>query len=637
MSLIASLALIMALAAGQPTQEPGELPDFGGKYAELTPRQKALIDDLVRRYNEFTGDALEPSEDYDGSRLSERTTYEAVTHALARSTLTDQNGDPLGSPLDLIDHLEAIEGKVEGGRSDQQFRLYVRLVPDAVETLTRSREFFRDDDNVRYHRGYPLSFRQNEQRVPSIQFSITFDGARADIDVDYRSAKFPAALVNGHLTAANSDIRAGNNIITHQSRWEGFVDWWRGLFGLGGLVDMEDAYELERQPDYEVPDTPRRGNERIDVAVHDFLQAWFVEKNSLVAASYVSRRADECIALEEGGDLEAFDYGLTRYVLIRSMEEDSLELGRVERLEDILTGVRLDRPGIRVVGHEHHAQFVLYGVTNEAAARFDCASRMKVGSLPEPRRVRRDAPLEDFDYFASTFHVELPKRGGYTLGLLWFEEKGFWRIVSYVVEPHGRADGETTLDIRPTHELAEVPRVAGDPEFIQAVDAFVEAWLVEKNIDEAMNYIAPSFLPCINLDLDAGETPLDSPAEQKERIRRGLEQTAEHLGAVSRLEQVIAGVDLWDPELREIIHEREDAYSLFSFSDRKGEAARCERRIDRKGTAETSETETPPSYGRFFGSSFSIQTVAGETVALLLGWTRQGDDWSIYTYRVVSP
>jgi hypothetical protein len=280
---------------------------------------------------------------------------------------------------------------------------------------------------------------------------------------------------------------------------------------------------------------------------------------------------------------------------------------------------------------------VLYGATNEAAARFDCANRTKIGQVPEPRRVRIGAPFEDFDYFASAFHVQLPKRGGYTLGLLWFKEKGFWRIVSYEVEPHAKAGGETTPDIRPTQELAEIPRVAGDPELIQAVDAFAEAWLIEKNIAVAMDSIAPSSLACINRDLDAGEAPIDSPAEQKRRFRSGVSRTAEYLGTVSRLEDVIVGVELWAPDLREIIHEREDAYSLFSVSDAKGEAARCEQRIDRERTSSASEPEAPPSYGRFFASGFRIQTVAGETVALLLGWTRQGEDWRIYTYRVVAP
>ena len=50
------------------------------------------------------------------------------------------------------------------------------------------------------------------------------------MDVDYRSSKFPNSLVNGHLTAANSDIRAGN-YARHTKRWDGLVNWWEGFFG----------------------------------------------------------------------------------------------------------------------------------------------------------------------------------------------------------------------------------------------------------------------------------------------------------------------------------------------------------------------------------------------------------------------
>ena len=57
-----------------------------------------------------------------------------------------------------------------------------------------------------YHPGYPLSYRQSGG-VPSIQFSVSADFERADIDVDYRSLTFPFSLFNGHLTLANSDVR----------------------------------------------------------------------------------------------------------------------------------------------------------------------------------------------------------------------------------------------------------------------------------------------------------------------------------------------------------------------------------------------------------------------------------------------
>ena len=70
MRVIAIVAWAMALAAAQPAQEPEAIPDFGGKYSELTPRQKALFDDLFRRFTAVSGVDLEPTEAYDQARLS---------------------------------------------------------------------------------------------------------------------------------------------------------------------------------------------------------------------------------------------------------------------------------------------------------------------------------------------------------------------------------------------------------------------------------------------------------------------------------------------------------------------------------------------------------------------------------------
>jgi hypothetical protein len=50
------------------------------------------------------------------------------------------------------------------------------------------------------------------------QFSLSRDESRADIDVDYRSSRFPVALFNGHLTASNSDIRASGNDAKHNQQ-----------------------------------------------------------------------------------------------------------------------------------------------------------------------------------------------------------------------------------------------------------------------------------------------------------------------------------------------------------------------------------------------------------------------------------
>ena len=191
---------------------------FGGDYAALEPGQKRLMADWVARFNEVTGQNVEAGPFYDDLvRLSTKTTFDAVTHALMTTTLSDDSGAALGTALDLVQTMETVKGKVKGASGDQQFRMYAILTDDAVEILDASREFKRKADNTVFHRGYPRNYRQ-QGGVPSIQISIVRDGRRADIDVDYRSSSFPVALFNGHLSASNSDVRAGNNDDRHNGR-----------------------------------------------------------------------------------------------------------------------------------------------------------------------------------------------------------------------------------------------------------------------------------------------------------------------------------------------------------------------------------------------------------------------------------
>jgi len=95
-----------------------------------------------------------------------------------------------------------------------------KLVPEQAydnARLSIRTESFHDKDNVHYHKGFPICYRL-KNGPPSIQYSISRDKKMSDIDVDYRSSTFPKALVDGHLTAANSDVRAGNNLDSHDNR-----------------------------------------------------------------------------------------------------------------------------------------------------------------------------------------------------------------------------------------------------------------------------------------------------------------------------------------------------------------------------------------------------------------------------------
>lgn len=98
------------------------------------------------------------------------------------------------------------------------------LKPSTLERQAGSAELGRGPDNTVFQKGCPICYR-SKGGAPSIQESIARDGKRADIDVDYRSSSLPASMFNGHLRAANSDVRAGNNAERHQGRWRGFSDW----------------------------------------------------------------------------------------------------------------------------------------------------------------------------------------------------------------------------------------------------------------------------------------------------------------------------------------------------------------------------------------------------------------------------
>src|SRR5215472_7813427 len=78
---------------------------FHGTYEELSPAQRKLIDEWYAEYNQMTHDNSQPT-DYNQFSMSTRTTFEAVTHALMTTKLTDKSGKSMGSALDLVQSIE---------------------------------------------------------------------------------------------------------------------------------------------------------------------------------------------------------------------------------------------------------------------------------------------------------------------------------------------------------------------------------------------------------------------------------------------------------------------------------------------------------------------------------------------------
>jgi hypothetical protein len=394
-------------------------PDTGvSRYGDLQAVQKELFDGYARTYNQEAGFELSPGEYFDSLTLSERTTYDAVTHALASTSMSDEHGNSLGRVIDLVTGIERIAGQYYGRSGDQQFRLYVYLKEGAREVLEHSQEFEMTEINTVYHVGYPFSYRQ--EGLPSIQVSVSEEGDKADIDVDYRSSKFPKAMFNGHLTSANSDVRAGDNPERHAGRWSGFVAWWREIFGRVPSDGAEGGgpHLLARQPpEIPTPLPPNRSFEdeprNVHEAAQEFLTDWLVRRNVDEASRFVSNRVLACIDVEDDLGDDLLRDRRAASTLRRAMESANDELGHTPHLTEAIEPVLPWRGSIRVQSHAFERDFAVVELTAREASSYLCGETL-------------DA---DATYFEVLFRWRVP--GGGAFGLVWTNENGRWRIVSY--------------------------------------------------------------------------------------------------------------------------------------------------------------------------------------------------------------
>jgi len=587
--------------------------EYGGTFNGLDTNQRNLVKDWFRRYNEATEQELDPETSFNSAPASIRRTFESITHALSRTLLTDMSGNSLGTALDLIEQVDLVRGKASG--EDPPFRIIVRLRRDAREILGQSREFSREADNAIYHRGYPLSYRQ-QSGGPSIHFSIALDGGRANIGVDYRPSGYPEALMRGRIPSDNSDVGSGDNYTRHLERWQGLTDWWLNVFGvpLGPHHVRTEVPDPEAMPT--IPRLPRKGRGSIEEAVFDFLESWLIEDRPDHALAYLSSRAFTCLQSEGEGKR-----GMAPYIMLERMEKAGERIGKAKRLGDVSIGIQLSNPEFRIVAQPHHAQFVLYEIPEDIALSRDCAGR----SLADTSGTEISG--NSGKHFGVLFYLRGAGFVGEPVMLLWAKEGSYWKIVSYEVEPEPT---EMPFPIVYRGDDFTIDRVEGDPGFIEQNNEFLTAWLLEDRFDEAMGIFSPRCFSCVNLYPREDRSQTRSDQDAAGILRRGLEQIARGVNK-SRLADSIEGVDPTHRDIRIIGHQREDAYTLLSMPDHIAGAFDCSR----FGT----QAEDPDSgtYGNHYATAFRFRARSGAPAALLLIWGKEEGEWRIIACHVVTP
>jgi hypothetical protein len=588
---------------------------FGGAYSELDQRRQRLVDDWVARFTNVTGQPIEARAFYDQVlALSTKTTFEAVTNALMTTALTDASGQRLGDALALIERIDTVKGEVPGASGDRQFRIYARLTPDARRLLERSREFKRASDNSVYHKGYPLNYR--EQGAPSIQVSMALDERLADIDVDYRSSSFPGMLFNGHLSASNSDVRAGNNDERHAARWSGLQNWWRSFFGVN-LSRSSDAVETTSA--LSLPKVPRAGKKDITVMVPDFLKAWLLEGNALAAMGYVSERSYACLA-QDMPDPSTYDRGMAPFRILGNLKAAHDALGPHQSLDGVTVGVRFTTPGLRVVPQPNQARYVIYDVADDVAARFDCASRLTPGSPAKASHAYGH-------HFGTTFRIVGSQKAA-SIALLWAEENGYWKIVSWQTEP----DADDT-PAPPAPPAPTVVRIKADLRLVNAAKGFLDAWLIRKEYDAAFQSLSARSYACYDLVRSPDAPASTSPQDAGQKLRASLERVGTWVGSPHALEDVVEAAEPRHAAIRVMDQPYSGLFSLTSFPTALGDVMECDARA--RGAAPPDPL--PLEYGEAFGMTFRFRTQGGDAAVLRLLWRQEADTWRVTAYDVELP
>jgi hypothetical protein len=588
--------------------------EFGGSYEGLSDDQKGLVEDWIRRYDQVTGRNTTPESAYNNLPMSARTTFEAVTNALAETGLTDKSGKDLGVALDLVSRVESVHGRIEGEGGDQQFRIYVELIPEALGILESSQQYERARDNTVFHKGYPRTYRQIGG-LPSIQFSTTEDGTRADIDVDYRSSSFPGALLNGHLTAANSDVRAGSNYSLHSNRWEGFDNWWRGLFGLSFLGEVQGSTEFQ----VAIPSVPRKATGSLDDAMADWLKAFLIERKPEQAAAYLARSSYAC--MDVWSEENPVDYGIAPAILLESLRAVNQAIGRVDNLKDVVQPETV--PRLKVIEQKNNDLFTLYEVPPDLGVQFDCARKY---NLKTPQTVT--ATAADGGFFGSAFRLKTPKgKGKGRVLFLWAKEDKKWRILSFVVDPGLRESGEIP-DTRPEQRLA-LQTMQADPAFLTTAGEFFTQWRTG-NIDDALTHFASQSMPCVALNMK--ETLGPGVEAARSRLRMGLERVHQAFSAAKDASDFIQPVEFTHPDIRVVEHSRSNRYTLAGLPDHLGTAFACDVPIREVTFQKPNESV----YGNHYASALKLSLIGDDSAALYMVWAKVGTEWKIVSFYLVA-
>jgi hypothetical protein len=333
---------------------------------------------------------------------------------------------------------------------------------------------------------------------------------------------------------------------------------------------------------------------------------------------YVSERSYACLA-QDTPDPSAFDRGLAPFQILVNLKAAYEALGKHDSLEGLTIGAHLTMPGLRVVP-QPHAQYVIYDVPDDVAARFDCESRLTPGAPTQASRAYGR-------YFGAAFRTAGPGKDT-SIALLWAKEDGYWKIVSW--QTVSKPD-ETPVP--PASPEPEIVRIPADLALVNAAKGFAENWLIRKNYDAAFRYLSTRSYACYDLERSPDAPASTSLDDAGRKIRTSLERIGQWVGKPRNLEAIVEAAEPLHPSIRVMDQPYSRTFSLTSVPAALGDAVECEARA--RGAVPPDPL--PLEYAQAFGMTFRFRTQGGDAPVLRLLWRKEDNTWRVTSYDVELP
>jgi hypothetical protein len=443
----------------------------------------------------------------------------------------------------------------------------------------------------------------------------------SDIDVDYRSSGFPKGLVNGHLSAANSDVRAGNNLDLHDGRWSGLNGWWRNVFGQlgsGGKPQSENSTASVGN----IPLNPGvKADQGIDKSVHDFLQSWVVDRQPNKSVAYFSRQSYPCLETTVQKTSKSAPEGMIRLRTLMAMQKFSDSLGKVNSVADVFTPAEKWSQALGEAKNAYSSEFLLVSVPPDVEPDENCVAP------------RSDDPANRSKqkFFATAFRGKQGDSRNKVMRLLWAQESGYWKITAIRLEDSGDAGIVPKKAAAQVEPPVEEPRaIAGDPAAGKAILDFYQAWIMKRDVVRASTFASQRSYQCL---------PAPSKDQKKltpiARVQSGLRQPLERIPSAANLSDMMSGLQPRNDLLPPVPQENSKAFAIMAVPDQMADSFLCQNRQSHQDAPNLKPADA--KYGAYYLSASQLNYGQEESPALLLLWTKEGAGWKVVAWAVELP